>query len=143
MILRTATMTDAHQLLAWRNDPETRANSHRQDVVGPDTHQAWLPEVLADPARTLLIAEEGGVALGTVRLDRDGNEVVLSWTVAPEHRGKGHGTTMVRCAVDKTRGTRLRAEIAPANARSMAIARAAGFRLNSMRNGMTVWVRQP
>jgi len=137
--LCAATLADAALLHAWRNDAETRANSHNRDAVAWDDHLAWLAAVLADPARELLIAEQDGTAVGTVRLDREGDDTLLSWTVAPARRGRGLGRTMVRCAVARVPAARLRAEIAVSNARSIAIARGAGFRLSETIGDITVW----
>jgi len=139
--LRAATLEDARLLLDWRNDAETRANSHNRDAVPWDAHRAWLAAAIADPARELLIAERDGVAVGTVRFDRAGDDTVLSWTVAPAQRGRGVGRAMVRRAVERVPEARLRAEIVASNARSIAIARAAGFRLSETIGDMTVWRR--
>jgi RimJ/RimL family protein N-acetyltransferase len=116
--LRPATTGDVRSLWMWRNDPGTRANCHTTDVVPLETHERWLAGVLANPDRLLLVAEEGGVPVGTVRWDRlDGETWELSWTVAPEHRGRGVGTRMVCRAVTER----------PANVASIHVAIAAGF----------------
>ncbi|MBI3515845.1 MAG: GNAT family N-acetyltransferase [Proteobacteria bacterium] len=139
--LRSATMADARLLLDWRNDTQTRANSRQHGLVVWHAHLDWLATVLCDPARELLIAELNGVAVGTVRLDTREDDTVLSWTVAPEHRGKGLGRRMVELAVDRVPHRRLTAEIAIGNERSMAIAKAAGFQLDHSAGDMMVWLR--
>jgi UDP-2,4-diacetamido-2,4,6-trideoxy-beta-L-altropyranose hydrolase len=141
MRLRTATLDDAGLLLDWRNDAETRANSHQHDAVPWDIHMAWLAAVLGDPARELLIAECDGMAVGTVRFDRDRDGTVLSWTIAPARRGLGLGRAMVRCAIERAPAARLRVEITASNARSIAIARATGFRMSETIGDITVWRR--
>jgi RimJ/RimL family protein N-acetyltransferase len=128
-------------LLDWRNDPETRANSRRHEAVPWDIHLAWLAAVLGDPTRELLIAECDGMAVGTVRFDHDRDGTMLSWTIAPARRGQGLGRTMVRHAIERVPAGRLRAEIAASNARSIAIARAAGFRRSETIGDITVWRR--
>jgi RimJ/RimL family protein N-acetyltransferase len=139
--LRTATLEDAELLLDWRNDAETRANSRQHDLVPWDSHVIWLAALLADPARELLIAERDGNAVGTVRFDRERDETVLSWTIAPARRGQGLGRAMVRCAVERAPTARMRAEIAASNARSIAIAREAGFRPSETIGDIMVWRR--
>jgi RimJ/RimL family protein N-acetyltransferase len=121
MILRPATMDDAERLFAWRNDPETRAQSLTTDRVPWDDHVAWLERSLAMPERTLLIAEVAGTPVGTVRLD--GEE--MSWTVAPEHRRKGYAKEMVRLALPRD----ATAQIKRGNLASQKVARAAGLQL--------------
>lgn len=69
MILRPATMDYADALLAWRNDPATRALSHNKDAAGRNGHMDWLARSLANPDRRLLIAERDGVPVGTLKAD--------------------------------------------------------------------------
>jgi len=59
-------MDDAGVLLAWRNDPDTRAASHNSDKVDLQNHLAWLESSLAKPEmRQLWIAELDNLAVGT------------------------------------------------------------------------------
>src|SRR5690348_1550527 len=96
MKLRRATLDDAERLWRWRNDPETRANSISTDPVPLESHIAWLKSSLRNPDRKLLVAELDGEPVGTVRIDNDRE---LSWTVAPEARGRGIGGAMVAAVV--------------------------------------------
>lgn len=136
MHLRPATMNDAGVLFAWRNDPETRANSVNSDPVAWADHCAWLKASLANPDRDLLIAELDGMPVGTVRIDR-GDETEISWTVSPEHRGKGVAKYMVALASPSGRAV---ARIKPANIASQKIAESVGFRLAEV-DGLQVWRR--
>lgn len=124
MKLRPATLEDAELLFGWRNDRQTREASVNTDPAGWEGHLAWLRASLASPARTLLIAETDR-PVGTVRIDyRD--ETELSWTVAPDARGKGLGKTMVLAAMPS--GPVI-AHIKNGNIASQKIAKAAGFEL--------------
>lgn len=122
MKLRPATMDDAELLFAWRNDPETRANSVSTEEVAWADHIAWLSESLEDPRRELLIAEVAGAPVGTLRID---DSQVLSWTVAPHARGTGVGKRMVALVAKHGHRAQIRRE----NIASRRIAEAAGFRL--------------
>jgi len=118
LVLRPATMEDAQVIFAWRNDPQTRASSLTPGEVWWPEHMAWLRSSLSHPDRALLIAEQDGEPVGTVRIDRD----ELSWTVAPEHRGRGIGKQMLSLVA----GT---ARIKRTNIASQKTAKAAGFSL--------------
>ena len=91
MNLRPATMDDAETLLAWRNDPLTRAMSQSLAIVELSSHLAWMDQRLSRVDPGLYIAEDGEELVGTVRIDGD----EISYTVAPEHRGKGVSTVML------------------------------------------------
>lgn len=140
MKLRPASLEDAGLLLAWRNDPVTRSFSRNTHPVGEGEHLAWLKRTLEDPKRRLLIAEERGVPVGTVRADFDGTSHELSWTVAPQARGRSVGRRMV-LLVAETVGGPLRAQIKTANLASIRIAEAAGLRLVGERGGMLQYER--
>ncbi|MEA2426353.1 MAG: hypothetical protein QOH13_2763 [Thermoleophilaceae bacterium] len=129
---RPADQSDADRLLAWRNDAATRAASRDQGEVDRDTHLEWLQRAIADPVRTLLVAETDGAAVGTVRFDGEGDEVEIGVTVAPEARAGGLGAQIIREAAElqlhaRPRVARVRAEIRPGNTRSVAAFERAGF----------------
>lgn len=92
MNLRPVTMDDAETLFAWRNDPLTREMSISTDEVSWADHLQWLLGSLENPSRKLFIAEQRGTPVGTIRIDNDHE---LSWTVAPEYRGRKFGKRMV------------------------------------------------
>ena len=128
--LRPAEAADSRVLLRWRNDPETRRWSRRSAPVAEAEHIEWLRQSLLSASRRLLIAEIGTTAVGSVRIDCTADGYELSWTVAPENRGRGVGTEMVRLACQLLTG-RVYAHVKAGNAASSRIALAAGLRLES------------
>jgi RimJ/RimL family protein N-acetyltransferase len=128
--LRPARAEDAALLLAWRNEPSTRAASFSGEAVGAREHARWLATRLADPATLLLVAERDGVAVAQVRLDREPDAIgVVSIAVAPEARGAG----VARAALDALAArddlgvSTLRALVKPGNAASRRLFRRAGY----------------
>lgn len=132
---RLATTADAPLLLAWRNDPVTRANSRRQHTL------SWeeLMEAAAGTTLETYVAEDAGVPVGSVRLVYQAGECELSWMVAPEKRRMGYGEAMVRAAVQVAKAPTLIAVIKPANAASLRIAESLGFQQIQERDGLLVW----
>ena len=135
LALRPATWADSARLLAWRNDPATRQASRNTAAVAVEEHERWLRGLLADASRTLWIAEERGTPVGSVRVDpcagsRGGGEPgerELSWTVAPEARGRGVAKRMVTLAADRLTGV-LRAAVRCDNPASARVAESVGLR---------------
>jgi RimJ/RimL family protein N-acetyltransferase len=88
--------------------------------------------VLEDPGRRLWIAEDGGLAIGQLRVDRAPDGVgVVSIGLAPDATGRGRGPTILQmglAAAARELGiTRARAIVLPANLRSRRLFERAGF----------------
>ena len=102
--LRPATLEDAQLLLAWRNDPLTRAMSQTHGVIDLQAHIAWLRHRLSQAEPGLYVVEHNEGAVGTIRIDDE----EISYTVAPERRGEGFGTAMLILAHDRFGAKRAR-----------------------------------
>jgi len=149
LTLRPASMADAERLLAWRNDPVTRAMSGGGEIVGMDEHLAWLGRRLVDAQTLLLIGELEGSARGMVRFDRAASGAAeVSINVAPEARSQGLGFELLRvgCEACLARGfaSCLTARIRPANRASLSIFEKAGFRVSDAADpAMLILTRDP
>jgi|HubBroStandDraft_4_1064222.scaffolds.fasta_scaffold828002_2 RimJ/RimL family protein N-acetyltransferase len=130
VILRPATVADAANLLHWRNDSETRRWSRQGSQTSQAEHARWLGDSLVNVSRRLWIAEIDGTAVGTVRADWTADGIELSWTVAPERRGQGVATAMVRLARQSLPG-RVYAYVKVGNQASVRIAISAGLQFES------------
>lgn len=133
--VRPATMEDADLLLAWANDPVTRAAGFHTAAISRDEHLAWLARRLATADCRLYIGVRAGRPVGQVRVDRDEptGTAEVSIAVAPEARGQGVGRRLLDAALAAARadaqlgvGT-FRARVRPDNAASLALFRGAGF----------------
>jgi UDP-4-amino-4,6-dideoxy-N-acetyl-beta-L-altrosamine N-acetyltransferase len=78
MRLRLATMDDALDVLAWRNDPVAIAMSKTPGATDQKTHMAWFARAIRDEARVLLIALNRDEKVGLVRFDRTGDAWLVS-----------------------------------------------------------------
>jgi pseudaminic acid synthase len=129
--LRPATLADGASLLAWRNDPQTRAMSIATGEVTADQHAAFLARSLDTDDRWLYIAEAGGAPIGMVRLDAAGPAALeISLVVAPPARGKGYAVALLHAAEAEARrrgAVRLVAVLRPDNAASRRAFEAAGY----------------
>lgn len=130
--VRRATAADAMDVLAWRNDPHTRAMSRDTGAVDEAAHLAWFAAALADPRRMLLIGEAGGAKVGMVRFDH-ADETEVSINLAPEQRGRGLSRPLLMAALAEV-GGEVWAEVREANATSVRLFEGAGFQLQGRRD---------
>jgi len=142
LAFRAADLNDADILFHWKNDPLTRRASLDSREVGWEEHLDWIAGVLRDPKRKIELAffsDKPNELVGVVRFDSGGAETELSWTVAPQMRGRGIGKEMVKAAALRRPGAALIARIKAGNSASEAIAVAAGFIFERSVDGVSYW----
>ena len=146
LILRLAIIGDAELLFDWRNDPQTRADSVNTEKVEWAGHVSWFDRSLINQGRKIFIALDGEMPVGTIRLDDDPDEMKteMSWTVAPEARGKGYGKELVRLGVERVQalGRIPVARIKRENEASLRIVQSLGFKQVSQDGPLTFWEYQ-
>ena len=113
------------------NSREVRAVSRTKDPIERSSHSQWLDSVLSDPERCLLIAETAAAPVGAVRFDGLADVAEVSVTVAPDARGRGLGTRVIRESTELQLAARpelraVRAQIRGDNERSVRAFAAAG-----------------
>jgi RimJ/RimL family protein N-acetyltransferase len=98
--LRRATDADADLLLAWSNDPATRAASFHPEPIERADHVRWLATRLASPSTGLWIGEAGGQPIGQVRVEIVAHEVgEISISTAANARRVGLGRALLDAAI--------------------------------------------
>jgi spore coat polysaccharide biosynthesis predicted glycosyltransferase SpsG/RimJ/RimL family protein N-acetyltransferase len=128
---RRATRSDARVLFDWRNDPQTRAASRSSGTLDWGGHVRWVEGTVEQPARQLLIVEDDiGRPVGTVRWDRRDDGWEVSITTAPAERGRGLGREILAAgeeALADARPGRLIATVHRDNAASRHLFARAGY----------------
>ena len=118
-----------------RNDPTTIENSIVTQAVNPEDHHNWLSKILNDASVQLFIVHADKETIGTVRINSTLRDKEISWTIAPNHRGKGYGKTIVNKLVNSLEGTVI-AQIKNSNIASKKIAEYAGLKMVSETNDL-------
>ncbi len=140
MKLRKATKEDWNILLDWRNDEFTRINSINSEIISETEHKKWYFNSLKNKNREIFLVEEEDDLVGTLRVDIENRKKIISWTVAPEHRGRGYAKIMVKMLADKLKG-HLEAIVKETNIASIKVAEYAGFTRHEKQNGILIFKR--
>jgi RimJ/RimL family protein N-acetyltransferase len=135
VVVRPVTAADADRLLAWANEPVTRAASFRPGRIAPDEHARWLAERLASPVSRLLIGSIGTAPIGLVRFERGADGVAeIGITVDRDARGRGLGGALLAAGLASVRAepafgvTSFVARVRVGNDASIRMFERAGFR---------------
>ena len=100
MQLRFLTPDDCDILLAWRNDPLTRAMSRTQDPIAPEDHRRWFARAIDDPVKIMMMGLEGRRQIGLIRFDPLDQLWEVGLNLAPAERGKGLGKILLRLGME-------------------------------------------
>jgi spore coat polysaccharide biosynthesis predicted glycosyltransferase SpsG/ribosomal protein S18 acetylase RimI-like enzyme len=129
--LGPARWSDADRLLAWANDPATRAASFTEAPIAREEHLRWLERKLADPEARIWVHAPAGEPSGVLRLERSGEEATVSIAVAPERRGRGRGLALLEAGARRAArarfARRLLARVRRDNPASLALFARAGY----------------
>ncbi len=97
-----ATPADMMRVFEWANDPGTRSNSFSSELISLEDHISWFTNKITDPNTLFLICSGADGFVGQVRFDKKGdNRYVISFSVAPDMRGKGYGVKMVQAGISQ------------------------------------------
>ena len=88
-------------LWRWANEPSTRANSFHSEPIPLEDHQRWFNAKINDPDEAIYILLSDDEPIGQVRLSRQSDQFVVSYSIAAEHRRRGFGKLILRLVEDK------------------------------------------
>lgn len=132
--LEKADYSDIDLLYEWANDTVVRQNSFNSDKIPYDTHVKWFTKMMNDPSVVQYILYDDIVPVGQVRLNIEGDEAEISYSVSPEYRGKGYGRELLRMIYGVVKGdypkiSTLVARVKPDNMKSKSLFEDLGYDL--------------
>lgn len=98
---RLAIPEDSRLYFYWANDDAVRRNSFSPGKIEWETHEKWFREKLASDSAYMLVFFAGANAVGQLRLDRvGGNLLEVDLSVDKEWRGKKIGRKIMAALKD-------------------------------------------
>ncbi len=142
--LRPARPQDCARVWEWVNDPVSRAASFSSDPIAWDAHVRWFEARLNDPHAVYFIAVSAhDEPVGQIRYAVEARSATLSVSLAPQFRGQGYGSALIRRASTRLLQTadldEIEAYVKPDNESSLRAFVKAGFANTGVRtvNGHT------
>ena len=128
---REVNQSDCRLLFEWANDPVVRQSSFSDKPIEYDDHAKWFEQKLKEEAVKMILFHDGDVPAGLARFENGAGGVEIHFTVAPEYRGRGIGTEIIKKGVEycegKWPGARLVAHVKDSNEASIKIFERCGF----------------
>lgn len=129
LCIREANIQDVGLYFNWANDPLTRQQALCSEPIPWDSHQKWFIARLDKPGSFLFVMETGGLPVGQIRFDRDGDSLLIDYSIDCLARLRGWSKEMIGMAVGMlpSGSHRLLAKVKKSNAASCAVFSRLGF----------------
>ena len=99
--LRKAEKGDMDLLFKWANDPVVRANSFNSELIPYENHVKWFDKMMEDPAILQFILIDDDTPVGQIRLNVDGEEAEIGYSIGSEFRGQGYGHRILQLIAEE------------------------------------------
>ena len=143
---RPVNLGDSKEILLWRNDRVSRENFKNQDIVSQKEHQVWLEKKLNSSSSSLIMFGRDEIKIGIVRLDIEQEYIDVSINLNPNERGKKLGKKMLKTSErylnESLKEKKLRAEILKRNIPSQKVFERAGYKLESTKSNMLIYIKE-
>lgn len=98
--LRKAEYSDMDLLFGWANDPTVRSNSFNTSSIPYDDHVKWFKKMMENDKILQFIMMYDTTPIGQIRLNIDGDEAEIGYSIAKEYRGQGYGHSILRLVAE-------------------------------------------
>lgn len=124
--------SDLGQVLAWRNHPDVRKYMYTQHEISMAEHSRWFEKCAKDPARHVLIFENGTTPLGFINIHQIASGGIADWGFysapdAPKGTGRQLGHSALRYALGELGLHKLCGQALAHNERSIRFHQNLGF----------------
>ncbi len=103
IFLRRVKYSDLDLLFKWANDPVVRSNSFNTESISYNEHVKWFEEMIENPTILQFILIDDDIPVGQVRLDVDGDEAEIGYSIGPAYRGKGYGHKILQLVLEEVK----------------------------------------
>lgn len=96
LYLKKVTRNDMDLLYEWANDAAVRQNAFHTEPIPYENHVKWFAKMLQDASVHQYILYREEMPVGQIRLNVEGNEALIDYSISAKYRGKGYGSALLR-----------------------------------------------
>lgn len=93
--LRPATENDVDLLYEWVCDEDVRKNSLNSAHIIYDEHKKWFSNKILSDKSEIFIYCCGDKPIGQIRVEIEGDNATISYSIEKSYRGQGHGENIL------------------------------------------------
>lgn len=143
VFLREADKNDRDLLFKWANDPVVRSNSFNTAPIPYENHVKWFNKMMDDSTVLQFILMDDDTPVGQIRLNVDGEEAGIGYSIGSEFRGKGYGLLILKLVKEEVKQNypeirRLVAKVKPGNVASNKIFQIANYNMECLFYSLTI-----
>jgi len=91
LMLRLCNGNDIDIIYSMLNDPTVRENAFNSSMIPYEDHYKWYSRSLMNKNRIMYIVEKDKAVIGQIRLDKQENKGIISYSIEKKNRSKGYG----------------------------------------------------
>lgn len=103
VFLRKAEKDDMDLLFKWANDSVVRSNSFNTNPIPYENHVRWFKKMMEDDTVLQFILMDDDTPVGQIRLNIDGKNAEIGYSIASEFRGKGYGHRILQLVAEEVK----------------------------------------
>ena len=82
-------------IFKWANDETTRQNAFNTSQITYEEHVKWYTNKINEENTLFYICKHGEENVGQIRVELDGTDAIISYSVDKNYRGKGIGKILL------------------------------------------------
>ncbi|WP_158534739.1 GNAT family N-acetyltransferase [Romboutsia maritimum] len=126
--LRKVTYEDCYLLFKWINDEAVRKNSFNSENIDIQEHKLWLKKKLQEENTKLYIILKDDCDVGVIRIEKNQEEYIISYSIAREFRGQKIGKQILIYIKEFMKGKKLVGLVKHDNIASIKAFEGAGYK---------------
>lgn len=97
LVLRKASYEDVILTYSWATNENIRKYSFSKEKILFEKHSDWFSRKLNDPnCHYYILEDSSSTSLGSIRIDRENKDGVISYLIDPKYHGLGLGQSILR-----------------------------------------------